>query len=135
MKKWYLSLLLLVSSQALAEISVIVHPSNNGTVDAEIVSRVFLGKAKSLSSGESVTPFNMTDSSELYDEFTEKALGKSASQVKAYWAKLIFTGKGNAPKQASSEQEMLKTVSSDPSAIGYVSSSAVDDSVKVVLTF
>jgi ABC-type phosphate transport system substrate-binding protein len=61
-------------------------------------------------------------------------LDKDATQVKAIWSKLVFTGKASAPKEYATSAEVKKAVAADPSAIGYIEKSQVDDTVKVILT-
>ncbi len=73
--------------------------------------------------------------SDVHKEFAKKVLGKSSSQLKAYWAKLVFTGKGTPPKQINSDAEMIKLVAANPNLIGFVNAASVDDSVKVAATF
>lgn len=63
-----------------------------------------------------------------------KATGRNAAQIKATWAKLLFTGKGNPPKEVSGNAEVKKFVAGNPAAIGYIDKAAVDGSVKVVLS-
>jgi len=48
--------------------------------------------------------------------------------------KLVFTGKATQPKEFASNAEVKKAVAADPKAIGYIDKSAVDDTVKVILT-
>ena len=122
-----------LATASFAEVSVIVHPSNSANVDATAIERIFLGKEKSFSTGTSAVPVNLESSVAEREEFDTKVLDKSASQLKAYWSKLIFTGKGNQPSETS-VSGMIETVSSNPSAIGYVPSSAVTDAVKVIHT-
>ena len=123
----------IVSSAVSAEIAVIVNPAN--TADSPQVSRIFLGKAKSFSNGSPAIPVNLSEASPLTSEFNKKVLNKSSSQLKAYWSKLVFTGKGTPPKAVSSDAEMIKLVSANPNLIGYVDAASVDGSVKVVASF
>jgi len=60
---------------------------------------------------------------------------KTQSQYTAYWAKLMFTGKGIPPKEIESEKELVMLVSKNPNLIGYVDASAVTDDVRVVARF
>jgi len=46
----------------------------------------------------------------------------------------VFTGKGQPPIMLPNAAEVKKAVATDPKAIGYIEKSAVDASVKVVLT-
>lgn len=73
----------LASHFAFAEVAVVVNPANGAALDQAQVSKLFLGKDKSL------TPLMQQGSAS--DEFVEKALSRSPSQYKAYWAKLAFT--------------------------------------------
>ncbi|MBL4743533.1 MAG: hypothetical protein JKX87_02680 [Cycloclasticus sp.] len=120
---------LLVSSFAFAEVAVIVHPSNANAFDKAAIAKIFLGKKKSFPSGGSI--ITLTQDGALADEFNTKLLGKSSSQLKAYWAKLIFTGKAIPPKTVA-EGEMLELVKSNPSTIGFIDGSKVTADVKVI---
>jgi len=52
----------------------------------------------------------------------------------AKWSKLVFTGKGSAPREFPSGEDVVKAVAADPHAIGYVDRSFVNMTVKVILT-
>ena len=47
---------------------------------------------------------------------------------------LVFTGKVHAPKQFPSGAEVVAAVAADPTLIGYVDSSFVNMTVKVICT-
>ena len=126
------SLLLVGAVQA--GIVIVAHPTNTNTVSAEELQRLYTGKMSSFANGDSAVPLNLADANTLRTQFDEKALGRSSSQVKAYWSKLVFTGKGTPPKEVANETEMLQLVSSNPNILGYVSSSADTSKVKVLLT-
>ena len=130
------SLLLLFSlSPAFADISVIVNPANSDSLSEKDIQRIFLGKTKSFPSGGEAKPLNVTADDPLRGEFDEKVLGRSSSQVTAYWSKLVFTGKGVPPTELGDSAAVLADVAGNAGAIGYVDSAAVTDAVKVVATF
>ncbi|WP_441002524.1 phosphate ABC transporter substrate-binding protein [Pseudocolwellia agarivorans] len=129
-----LSASLLFCSSVFSGVVVIVHPSNTATMDQKEISKVFLGKSKKFPGGGAAIPIDIS-SGDVKSEFTQKVLGKSDSQIKAYWSKLLFTGKGQAPQSVSSDAEVIELVSQNPSIIGYVSDTSVNDSVKVLATF
>ncbi len=119
-----------------AETSIIVSASNaNGSIDKNTISKIFLGKSKSFPDGSQAIPIDQSDGSAVKDAFNSTLLGKSASQLKSYWSRLIFTGKGTPPKQSGNDAEVKSLVASNPNMIGYIDSSAVDSSVKVVHKF
>jgi len=60
---------------------------------------------------------------------------KSQSQFTAYWAKLMFTGKGVPPKVVDTEADMVALVAKNPSIIGYVDAANVTADVRVVAKF
>jgi ABC-type phosphate transport system substrate-binding protein len=118
-----------------AEVVVVVHPSVSATASTKEISRVFLGKSKSLPGGYKVKPVSLSEGNSAREEFNEKVLKKSNSQLKSYWSKLIFTGKGQPPKELGSDADVIAKVSSDPGSIGYISKESVTDAVKVLASF
>lgn len=121
------------SPAALADVVVIVGAKNAGAALAkEQVADIFLGKTPSLPGGTSAVLVDQPESSPLRDEFYSKVTGKSASQAKAYWAKLAFTGKGTPPQEAGNSADVKKAVAGTPGGIGYIEKGALDDTVKVV---
>jgi ABC-type phosphate transport system substrate-binding protein len=122
-----------LSSFCFAEVSVIVHPSSAVTsLSEDDIARLFLGKAKSFPGGGAAVPVNQTEGSAARDKFNEGICKKNASQYKAYWSQLVFTGKGTPPKDASDDAAVKALVAANPNMIGYIDSSAVDASVKVI---
>jgi ABC-type phosphate transport system substrate-binding protein len=124
--------LIVAANTACAELVVVVNPSNSSTLDEKIVQRIFLGKDKKFSDGGETIPVNQSTDSPLRADFDSTILGRSSSQVSAYWSKLVFTGKGIPPKEVSSDAEIIELVSNNPNVIGYIDSSSVTDAVKVV---
>lgn len=119
-----------------AETAVIVSSSNTNTsLDSDTVSRIYLGKSSSFPSGDQAVPVDQSEGSATREAFNDSVLGKSSSQLKAYWSRLIFTGKGTPPKEVGDDAAVKSLVAANPNMIGYVDSGVVDDSVKVVLTF
>lgn len=126
---------LLPAVMALAEIVVITAP--RGSIDLltrEQAAALFLGKASALPGGGGAVLLDQPEASPLRDEFYTKLTGRSAAQVKANWAKMAFTGKGMPPKEKSGSSDVKKTVATTPGAIGYIEKSALDGSVKVLLS-
>jgi len=114
---------------ASAEIVVIVNKDNPASrMFSEQASQFFLGKSAMF------TPVDQSEGSKIRTDFYQKVADKDPAQVKAIWSKLVFTGKATPPKEYKSNAEVKKAVAEDPKAIGYIDKSAVDDSVKVILT-
>ena len=131
-----LSTLMLITSAAYADVAVIVSANNaNATIDADTLSRIFLGKTSNFPDGNQAIPVDQTEGSAARESFNDKVLGKNSSQLKAYWSRLIFTGKGTPPKESGGDADVKALVANNPNTIGYIDSSAVDGTVKVVYSF
>jgi ABC-type phosphate transport system substrate-binding protein len=129
-------LISMATSIAFADTAVIVSSSNpNSSLDKTMVSKIFLGKAKRFPDGSQALPVDQDEGSKSRESFNTSILGKSGSQLKSYWSRLIFTGKGTPPKPSGDDASVKQLVAKNPNIIGYIDSSAVDASVKVVHTF
>ena len=126
---------LLLSTSSLAGVSVIVNSGNGAAIGESDIPRIFLGKVKSFSTGDKITIINLKYKQATRNEFEKKVLKKNASQVKAYWSKLMFSGKGKPPKELASDKDIIAFVAANSGAIAYVAEGSVNDSVKVIKTF
>jgi ABC-type phosphate transport system substrate-binding protein len=97
------------------------------------VADIFLGRASYFPDGVQAVPIDQVEGSITRVEFYAKVIGKTPAQIKAYWSKIIFTGRGQPPPTVSSSAEVKKRLVENPAAIGYIDASMVDDSVRVVL--
>jgi len=93
--------------------------------------KVFLGKKKDLG-GVSVVPVDQSEGSGARTDFYSNVVKKSEAQLKSYWSRLIFTGKGQAPQVVGGDADVKGMVSANPNLLGYIDESAVDGSVKVL---
>ncbi len=132
-----LTLLTIVSSGLVrAEVVVIGHPTLPvSELDPQKVKDIWLGKIKHLAGNVPVRPIDQSPNSKVRDEFYMKSLDKSSQQVKAYWARITFTGKDNAPLTFNDDAAVRDWVASHPDAIGYVDTASVDGRVKVLFKF
>ena len=126
-----LSMLSAVSNAAVVVVVNAKLAESSATV--EEIANIFLGKSNKLAGGSKVVPIDQEEGEAPRDEFYSKAVKKDASQLNAYWSRLIFTGKGQPPKKVLDDDEVLEMVGSTPDAIGYMSKDAVDETVKVIL--
>jgi ABC-type phosphate transport system substrate-binding protein len=93
---------------------------------------IFLGKVSRYPDGTEAMPLDQAEGSSARDEFYTRAADKSAAQIKAYWSKIIFTGRGQPPPTVSNSVEMKKRIRDNPAAIGYIDRALVDDTVRVL---
>lgn len=120
---------------AQAQVVVVVNAkSAAGNMTADQVASIFLGKSNTLPSGAAAVAVDQPESAAVREQFYSKVTGKSSAQVKAAWSRLVFSGKATPPKELGSSAEVKKFVAGNADAIGYIEKSAVDGSVKVVLS-
>jgi len=116
-----------------ADIIVIVnHSALVDELNINEVRRIFLGKPP-LNSRLHLIPINQPRSSKVRTKFEKVVLGKSPRHIRSYWVERIFTGKGVPPKEAKSNEALIKFVSEHKDAIGYVDNANLAKSVKSVL--
>lgn len=120
------ALLLVAGASAAADLVIIGNPSAPA-LTKEQVADVYVGRSQAF------TPVDLPETSAAYAEFYEKTTGRDVAQIKATWARLVFSGKGQAPRQLPDAAAVKKAVAADPKAVGYIEKSAVDGSVKVLL--
>ncbi|MGQ0599883.1 phosphate ABC transporter substrate-binding protein [Aquabacterium sp.] len=127
------AVLSLAVTQLHAQLVVIVSAKNaNTAMTTSNADKVFLGKVKLFPDSTPAIPMDLPKGDERA-AFYDKVSGKSPAQLKAYWAKVVFTGEGAPPKEVDSPEAMVKLVAQNPNTVGYVDKSFVDKSVKVLL--
>ncbi len=125
----------LAAQAACAEVVPVVSAKSNvsGLSQNQVVD-IFLGKTSRFPNGDPAIPIDQAEGSEIRDAFYRQFASKSASQIKAYWSKIIFTGRGQPPKELSPSEKVKKALADNPYVIGYIDRSEVDENVKIVLS-
>lgn len=127
-------LLSLISGSVYAQIAVVVGAKSPVTgISKEQTAALFLGKSSQLPGAGVPVLVDQSEASELRKTFYNKVADKTPAQVKAIWARLVFSGKSSPPKEVASSAEVKKLLVSNPDALGYIEKNAVDGSVKVLL--
>ncbi len=127
-------LALLAPGAGAGELVVIVSAKNPVVaLRADQVADIFLAQVGHFPDGADAVALDQSVGSPLRNEFYAKVAAKSPALVKAYWAKMIFTGRGQPPKEAPNSAAVRKLVADNPALIGYIDKSALDASVKPVL--
>lgn len=126
---------LVLCTAARAEVVVIVSKANPlASMSAEQVAQIYTGASNAFPGGGLATPLDQPEGSAVREEFLAKVLERNAAQFKALWSRLIFSGKGTRPRTPGSSADVKKAVAADPAAIGFIERSALDDTVKAVLS-
>lgn len=117
-----------------SELVVIVSARSTAPVlRSDQVAAIFLGQAAQLPDGATVMAIDQPVGSPTRDEFYARVASKSPALLKAYWSKLLFTGRGQPPREVDGNAAVKKLVADTPGMIGYIDRSALDASVRPVL--
>lgn len=115
-----------------AQVSVIANKSfKSDRINLSTLKDIYNLDTQSLN-GEKVKLFDFSPDNSIKSNFYS-AINANPAEIKKVWLKAKLTGGGNPPVNVSSEDEMINKVSSTDGAIGFVSSSKVNDKVKVLL--
>ncbi|MBI3713495.1 MAG: phosphate ABC transporter substrate-binding protein [Burkholderiales bacterium] len=138
-KQMIATTLLLVASYTLtiadaqAEIVLVVNKANTQKLSDEQVTEIFLGKSKAFPNGAKAVPVMVDFKVDGLDAFLSARFGKSISQYRSYWSRLMFSGEGVPPQTYGSAKDVIDLVGRNPDLIGIADSSMVNDSVRVLM--
>jgi ABC-type phosphate transport system substrate-binding protein len=108
-----------------ASFRVVVNAANPmTTISRDELSRLFLKKVTTWSSGRPVMLVDQAEASPVRRDFTKAVHRKEVSSVKGYWQTMIFAGRAVPPSEKPSDAEVIAFVGANPNAIGYVSAAA-----------
>lgn len=102
-------------------------------ISAERLTQIFLRQQQFWPDGQAIQPIDLREGLALRGSFYTQVTGRSLGQLRAYWARQSFTGQGLPPRQAESEDELIRWVQATPGAIGYVSRRPTLAGLKVLL--
>lgn len=109
-----------------AQVVVVGSHSPLAALSKEQVADAFLGRMVG------VEPVDQAEGDPIREAFYRKLTGKSAAQLKAYRARLEFTGRAAPPRQYPNAAGVKRHLSGSTMAISYLEKADVDSSVKVV---
>ena len=113
---------------------VIVHPDSGvQSLTRDEVINLFMGRQKRLPSGRVAAPVEQAEPPATRASFYQLLVGKDLPDIHAYWARLLYSGQAQPPRQAASAEEVLEFVAANKGAIGVMDGARVDRRVRVVL--
>lgn len=135
LRRLLLAAALLAGASCHAEVVVIVSARNPVKVlSGEQASDLFLGKSADFPNGLHAVPIDQSEGSPVRDTFYLKTSGKAPAQMKAHWARMLFTGRGQPPVESGDNAAIKRLVADNPNLVGYIDRSALDPSVRAVLS-
>ncbi len=122
------------AANASAELVVVVSSrSQLEAINADQVAAIFLGYASRFPDGTQAVAIDQQLGAPQRDSFYRTLTGKTPALLKAHWSKMVFTGRGQPPREANGDAGVRRMVAEDPALIGYIERNALDASVRAVL--
>jgi ABC-type phosphate transport system substrate-binding protein len=121
-------------SAAQEGVVLIVNSANPAaSVSREELSRIFLKKTAQWPDGTRAEPVDLAASSSVRGRFSQAVHGKDTAAIKAYWQKMIFSGREVPPAELASAAEVVAFVASHRGGAGYVAEgTSLGDRVKAI---
>ncbi|HEX7983944.1 MAG TPA: phosphate ABC transporter substrate-binding protein [Duganella sp.] len=98
----------------------------------EQVAAIFLAQSERFPDGAEAVPLDLPPGSAPRDAFYQRVAAMSPAQMKAYWTKMVFTGRAQPPRELRTSAAVRRMVADNPAMIGYIERAALDASVKVL---
>lgn len=113
---------------------VVVNLATNpsGFLSQSAISAIFGMRLRKWEDGSQIKVFVFPDENPLHIAFSKQILHAFPYQLRSAWDRLVFSGTGEEPVDVKTEQQMKKMISSTPGAIGYLSRSMVDETIKII---
>ena len=125
-----------IANAALADNSpvIVVNPAiySKDILSQSALSAIFGMRVREWEDGSPIKVFVLPDDNPLHIAFSKNILHVFPYQLRSAWDRLVFSGTGEEPIRVKSEQQMRALVGSTPGAIGYLSRSMIDATVKAV---
>ena len=131
-----LALMALAPAPARAEgvLVIIVNVDSGVThLTREQAEAIFMGRQRRLPSGLLALPVEQLLPPEARVRFYQYLVHLPLAQVRAYWARLYFSGQAQPPRQTQSAEETVEVVLANKGAIGFMEKGRVDHRVREVL--
>lgn len=136
--KWSLLLLMIVivtwSVAASAEdrAVVIVHPDvADETLSEDDLRGIFWGDKTRWGNGDRIA-MALPARSPMRDAFLRVYIGRTDAQFRNHWRRIVFTGRGQMPREIQDEAVLLTYVATTPGAVSFIASSALEYDKKSV---
>ncbi|WP_229263116.1 phosphate ABC transporter substrate-binding protein [Duganella dendranthematis] len=132
--RWCFAVCLLFSGMVSAADFVVVVSARNplNALRADQVAAIFLAQSGRFPGGAEAVALDLPLGSPLRNEFYATVAARTPALMKAYWTKMVFTGRGQPPRELASSVAARKLVADNPAMIAYIDKSALDASVKAL---
>ena len=129
----------LVNTNALSEedydndIVVVVNVNNtiNELSKKEVIDN-FMGRFATFPDGKRVEPLDYPAGTELRKSFYQLLVDKDERKIKAYWSRLLFSGRASPPRKLDDVSTIVSEVETNEYALAFIPRKDVTEKMKVV---
>lgn len=114
--------------------AVIVHPSNPiQSITGKDLKKIFLGEKTTWPNGQQIK-VAVFKTGDVHKTFLQDIIKISPLKFVNHWKQKIFTGSGTGThiNFFTTDEKVKEYIKSNPTAIGYISGSSVDDTIKKI---
>ncbi len=122
-----LSLGLALSSAALAQKVAVITATSASPLSKSQLAKIYLGRSFAR------TPVDLPEGHPLRAVFYRAATDSDLTQVRSTWARVMFTGRGEPPRELPDAAAVKAAVAANANVVGYIDASMVDGSVRTVM--
>ncbi len=122
-----LSLGLALSSAALAQKVAVITATSASPLSKSQLAKIYLGRSFER------TPVDLPEGHPLRAVFYRAATDSDLTQVRSTWARVMFTGRGEPPRELPDAAAVKAAVAANANVVGYIDASMVDSSVRTVM--
>jgi len=101
------------------------------TLPQHDVVALFTGRLRTLPGGAMATVYDHPGDSSARADFYQRITGMDLARINSYWARLLFTGRGQPPRPLADDAAVIARVGADRAAVGYVSTRPSDAAVHI----
>ncbi|WP_146071891.1 type 2 periplasmic-binding domain-containing protein [Marinobacterium lutimaris] len=128
-------LVLLAYSGTVSAGDILVVVSKDSTVNTiskrELVD-LYMGRVHSLPDGSPVMKIDAPVDSPVRAAFYQALIGMKVSEVNAYWARLMFTGRATPPMSVTKSGDIAALLANNPNALGYLPEDSENENLKTI---
>jgi ABC-type phosphate transport system substrate-binding protein len=93
---------------------------------------IYMGRKLTFPNGKTALPIDQGKDSTTRKLFYHNLVDKTLSEINAYWARLLFSGRTAPPRSVENGSSVINIIKNNKSVIGYIHLEDLTDDVRVL---
>jgi ABC-type phosphate transport system substrate-binding protein len=93
---------------------------------------IYMGRTSLFPNGQAALPLDQNSDSSIRKLFYQNLVNKTVSEINAYWARLLFSGRASPPRTVESVTSVINIIKNNKAAIGYIQLEDLTNDVQVI---